>query len=153
MNRPRPVLLYGAVVAALQAVLSMADLSNLVPEKVIAILNMVLIILLAVGGALFVQGQVTPLSDPQASDGRKLVPSPPAEVPPGTPVARLDATEDDPGPRTGPRTGTTSIHDDGREPPYRWSDRRELKTDRSDDPGREISGVVCVARGVRVWVR
>lgn len=97
-NRPRPVLIYGALVAGLQALLSTADLANLLPEKVIDILNIVLVVLLAIGGALFVQTKVTPLSDPQASDGRALVPSPPATVAYGTDPARLDATEDDPGP-------------------------------------------------------
>lgn len=120
MNRPRPVLIYGALVAGLQALLSAADLGNLMPQKTIAILNIVLIVLLAVGGALFVQTKVTPLSDPQAADGRTLVPSPPAKVPTGTDPARLDATEDDPGPLDAPTRHIDGGGDDPSSRPYRW---------------------------------
>ena len=74
MNRPRPVLIYGVVVAALQALLGVADLTNLMPGKTIATLNTLLIVLIAIGGALFTQEKVTPLSSPQANDGTPLVP-------------------------------------------------------------------------------
>jgi hypothetical protein len=123
-SRPRPVLIYGALVAGLQALLSFAGLTDLLPERAIMILNLVLVVLLAIGGALFVQTQVTPLSDPQASDGRKLVPSPPATVAPGTPPARLDATEDDPGPTLpGSGPGIRSLHESNPTTPLRDEDR------------------------------
>ncbi|HEV8172847.1 MAG TPA: hypothetical protein VGP91_04285 [Actinoplanes sp.] len=41
--------------------------------------------------ALKARSKVTPLADPKAANGRTLVPSPPAKVPPGTPEQYLDA--------------------------------------------------------------
>lgn len=93
MKRPRPVLIYGCVMAALIVLTTSADAANVIPDSVLVWLRLATAILGGVGGALFVQDKVTPLSSPQAADGRALVPSPPAKVPAWTPPAELDATE------------------------------------------------------------
>lgn len=88
-----PVLIYSAVIAALSAFLGVAGLTDRVPENVVFWLGVALAVLTAAGGVV-VRGQVTPLADPTAKDGRPLVPSPPAEVPAQTPPRALDATRE-----------------------------------------------------------
>ena len=72
-SRPRPVVIYGAVVAGLQALLGAGDLLNVIPDSVARWLQLTLVVLVAVGGALVVQAKVTPLSDPQDDRGVPLV--------------------------------------------------------------------------------
>lgn len=74
----QPVLIYGAVVAALTTFLSVAGLTDRVPENVVFWLGVALAVLTAAGGVI-VRGQVTPLVEPTTKDGRPLVPSPPTE--------------------------------------------------------------------------
>lgn len=85
-----PVAIYTALVAALTALLAIPDLGDHVSPTIRFWLGVVLVILVAGGGAL-VRGQTTSLADPTAKDGRPLVPSPPAEVPPSTPPSALSA--------------------------------------------------------------
>lgn len=87
-----PVAVYTALVAALTALLAIPDLGEHISPGVRFWLGVALAVLIAVGGVL-VRGQTTSLAEPTARDGRPLVPSPPAEVPPRTPPAALDATE------------------------------------------------------------
>jgi hypothetical protein len=86
MPRPRPVLIYGAVIAALETLLGIADLGDMLPEKVIDWLRIVVVVLVAIGGAFGVQSRVTPLSAPQDASGTPLVPedSIPVRLPPRT---------------------------------------------------------------------
>jgi hypothetical protein len=90
MSKPRPVLIFGAALAALTALTTYADIENMIPTGPLNWIRLGTVILGA-GGAFWVQSQVTPLANPQAKDGRPLVPSPPARVPAGTPDAALDA--------------------------------------------------------------
>ena len=90
--KPRPVLIFGGVLAGLTAVTTYADVENMIPGTVLNWIRLGT----AVGAVVwtfYVQSVVTPLSQPVAKDGRTLVPSPPAEVPAGTTEAQLDATE------------------------------------------------------------
>lgn len=89
-SRPRPVLIYAAAMAGLTALTGYAGLDQLIPAQAVAWLALVTVVVGAVGGVL-VQGQVTPLSAPQAKDGRQLVPTPPARVPDYATVRELDA--------------------------------------------------------------
>lgn len=93
MTRPRPVVILGAVIAALTAITTYADIENVIPNPALNWIRLGTVVLSAVG-AVYVQGQVTPLSAPRAKDGRILVPSPPAEVPAQTPPRSLDATRE-----------------------------------------------------------
>lgn len=72
MGRPRPVLIYAAVMAGLTALTGYAGLDQLIPSQAVAWLALATVVVGAVGGAL-VQGQVTPLADPRAKDGGPLV--------------------------------------------------------------------------------
>ncbi|MEU5950526.1 hypothetical protein ABZ793_33995 [Micromonospora sp. NPDC047465] len=92
-SRPRPVLIYAAVMAGLTTLTGYAGLDQLIPAQAVAWLALVTLVVGAVSGVL-VQGQVTPLSSPQASDGRALVPTPPARVPDHATRRDLDATAD-----------------------------------------------------------
>lgn len=87
----QPVVIYGAVVAALTAFLSVAGLTDRVSDDVVFWLGVALAVITAVGGVV-VRGQVTPLADPTAKDGRRLVPTPPARVPEYATRRDLDAT-------------------------------------------------------------
>ena len=78
--RPRPVLIYTAVVVGLQTFLALGGSSERIDEDVLWWLQALLAVGSAVGGALL-QGVVTPLSDPMSKDGRPLIPAPPATVP------------------------------------------------------------------------
>lgn len=95
MSRPRPVLIYAAAMAGLTALTGYAGLDQLIPAQAVAWLALVTVVVGAVGGVL-VQSQVTPLSDPQAKDGRPLAPTPPARVPDYATQRDLDATRDGP---------------------------------------------------------
>jgi hypothetical protein len=76
MSRPRPVVVYAAVMAGLAAVLGFGGLADLIPAVAIAWLTLATAVISAVGGVL-VQGVVTPLSDPRDAEGRRLLPSGP----------------------------------------------------------------------------
>jgi hypothetical protein len=82
MQRPRPVLILGMVVAALTAVTTYADVENVIPNPALNWIRLGTVILGAVG-AVYVQSVVTPLSSPQTKDGRPLIParSPDRELP------------------------------------------------------------------------
>ena len=67
--RPRPVLIYGCVMAVLIVLTTSADAANVLPDTVLIWIRLATAILGGVGGALFVQGQVTPLSDPRTKNG------------------------------------------------------------------------------------
>lgn len=86
MSRPRPVLIYGVTLAVLGVLTTSADAANLIPDSILLWLRLALAVVGAVGGAVFVQGKVTPLSDPRARDG--VTPLVPADQAP------LDATQD-----------------------------------------------------------
>jgi hypothetical protein len=87
----RPVLIFGLVLAVLTAVTTYADIENLIPAGILNWMRLGTVVLGA-GATFWVQAQVTPLTDPRAKDGRELVPTPPAKIPPGTTEAQLDAT-------------------------------------------------------------
>jgi hypothetical protein len=75
-SRPRPVLIYAAVMAGLTALTGYAGLDQLVPAAAVSWLALLTVVAGAIGGVL-VQGQVTPVSDPRDRYGRRLVaPSP-----------------------------------------------------------------------------
>lgn len=74
MRRPRPVVIYGAVMAALVAVTESADAADLMPASVFPWVRVVLLVMTAVGGALVTQSQVTPVSSPMNDAGQRLVP-------------------------------------------------------------------------------
>lgn len=73
-NRPRPVLIYGAVLAVLTVLTTSADATDLLPDSVLLWLRLATAIVVALGGALFVQARVTPTSDPRDDDGTPLRP-------------------------------------------------------------------------------
>jgi hypothetical protein len=73
LRRPRPVLIYAAIVAGLQAFLGVAGLTDLMPSRTVAIVSLVSVVVSAMGAALL-QGVVTPLSAPQDGRGRPLLP-------------------------------------------------------------------------------
>lgn len=79
-RRPRPVLIYGCVMAVLGVLTTSADAANVIPEGTLIWLRLVLAIVAGLGGALFVQGKVTPMSSPQTNDGEPLVPLVVAEL-------------------------------------------------------------------------
>lgn len=72
-SRPRPVFIFGAVMVALTAFIGTAGVTDLVPSVVLAWIT----VITAVLGAVYTfvtQNSVTPLSDPQDAQGRRLVP-------------------------------------------------------------------------------
>jgi hypothetical protein len=71
--RPRPVLLLAALIAALDAFVGAGALLDFLPKSVVGIVALISVVVGAAGGVL-VQGVVTPLSAPQDSRGRELVP-------------------------------------------------------------------------------
>lgn len=73
-KRPRPVVIFGAALAGLGALTTAADVTNVLPEGVLTWARLVFIVGGAVFGSLYVQKQVTPLSDPRDAAGRRLVP-------------------------------------------------------------------------------
>jgi hypothetical protein len=77
MARPRPVLIFGVVVAVLGVLNESADAANLLPGPVFPWVRLLLSVAVAVGGALFVQARVTPLADPRDEVGNSLVPKTP----------------------------------------------------------------------------
>ena len=74
MSRPRPVVIYGTVMAVLAVVNESADAADILPEQVFPWLRLGIAVATAIGGALWTQTKVTPLSDPQTNDGVPLVP-------------------------------------------------------------------------------
>lgn len=77
--RPRPVLIYGIVLAVLSALSESADAANLLPGRVFPWIRLALTVAAAIGGAVWAQSKVTPLSDPVAADGTTpLIPDPSA---------------------------------------------------------------------------
>lgn len=81
-GRPRPVLIYAAVMAGLTTATGYAGLDQLIPSGAVAWLALVTLVVGSVGGVL-VQGQVTPVSDPRDQYGRRLaVPAPGISYPP-----------------------------------------------------------------------
>jgi hypothetical protein len=74
--RPRPVLIFGIVVAVLSVLAESADAANLLPGRALPWIRLLLSVAVAIGGALFVQGRVTPLADPRDNDGTPLRPAP-----------------------------------------------------------------------------
>jgi hypothetical protein len=72
-SRPRPVVIYGAFVAALGAFLGYAGLADLMPKTVIAWVALVGAVVTA-GGGFLVQGLTTPLSSPKDARGVDLKP-------------------------------------------------------------------------------
>jgi hypothetical protein len=74
-SRPRPVLIYGIVIAVLSVLAESADAADLLPPRALPWIRLILSVSVAIGGALWAQSQVTPLSDPMAADGKTpLVP-------------------------------------------------------------------------------
>lgn len=76
--RPRPVLIFGMVLAALTAVTTYADAENIIPNPWLNWLRVATAVLGA-AGAFYVQTKTTPLSDPKANDGTPLVPNKPQQ--------------------------------------------------------------------------
>ena len=72
MSRPRPVLVYGIILAVLSVISESADAANLLPGRVFPWIRLALAVATAIGGALWAQSKVTPLSDPRDKDGRPL---------------------------------------------------------------------------------
>lgn len=77
MARPRPVLIFGIVVALLGGLNESADAVNLLPGPVFPWVRLLLSLTVAVGGAVYVQSKVTPISDPRDDQGNPLVAKPP----------------------------------------------------------------------------
>lgn len=73
-KRPRPVLLYAALMAALAALSAGGYALGILPPAALAWITLASIVASAVGGVL-VQGAVTPLSAPQDGRGRPLLPA------------------------------------------------------------------------------
>lgn len=73
-NRPRPVLAAFAVLAALDVLTGGSALADIIGKDTAALIVLVLAAV-KVGVAFYVQGQVTPLSSPQTSDGAPLIPA------------------------------------------------------------------------------
>ena len=76
MNRPRPVLVFGIVMAVLTAVSESADAADVLPDQVFPWVRLAILVTSAVGGAVWAQSQVTPVSDPRTNAGVPLVPDP-----------------------------------------------------------------------------
>lgn len=74
MSRPRPVLIFGAVIAGLSVLSESADALDVLPGAVLPWVRLALAVATAVGGALYVQTRVTPVSDPRTADGTPLIP-------------------------------------------------------------------------------
>jgi hypothetical protein len=73
MNRPRPVILFSSVLAALQILSAGAALSDVIGFTAAAFFT--LCVAAAQGGiGFYVQNVVTPVADPRAGDGTPLVP-------------------------------------------------------------------------------
>ena len=72
-SRPRPVVLYGAFVAALGAFLGFAGLDDLMPKAIIAWVALGGAVITA-AGAVLVQRLTTPLSAPQDARGVPMIP-------------------------------------------------------------------------------
>jgi hypothetical protein len=89
----KPVAWMAGVLAAIDAVLAANEAFHLLPDDATKWLLFASAILTAILGRM-VYNRVTPLADPRAANGRTLVPTPPARVPPGTSDAALDATDD-----------------------------------------------------------
>lgn len=73
MSRPRPVLIFAAVIAALNALAAIGDLTDVLPSSAVKWIAIGSAVVTAVGGVI-VQGQVTPLSSPRDKVGTRLVP-------------------------------------------------------------------------------
>src|SRR5688572_26443423 len=89
--RFQPVAWMTSILAVLDAVIAANELYPVVPESWTPMLLFISAALTAVLGRM-VWSRVTPLADPHAANGRELVPTPPARIPPGTPETSLDAT-------------------------------------------------------------
>lgn len=76
MSRPRPVLVFGGVIAALSVLSESADAFDVLPAPVLPWVRLALAVATAVGGALWAQSKVTPVSDPRGDDGRQLIRAP-----------------------------------------------------------------------------
>lgn len=76
MKRPRPVLVFGAVIAGLSVLSESADALDLLPGPVLPWVRLTLAVATAAGGALWAQARVTPVKDPVGDDGRPLIPAP-----------------------------------------------------------------------------
>ena len=106
--RPRPVLIYGCVMAVLIVLTTSADAANVLPDTVLIWIRLATAILGGVGGALFVQGQVTPLSDPRTKNGLQ---SCPLKSAPGRKVGQKRSwTALDSASRCGPESPTGCPH-------------------------------------------
>lgn len=75
-GRPRPVVVFGIVVAVLEAVSESADAANVLPGSVFPWIRLALTLVTAIGGALWAQSKVTPVKDPRDNDGRRLIRAP-----------------------------------------------------------------------------
>lgn len=76
MSRPRPVLVFGAVIAVLSVLSESADALDVLPPAVLPWVRLALAVATAVGGALWAQSRVTPVADPRDGEGRRLIPAP-----------------------------------------------------------------------------
>lgn len=86
----QPVAWMTGTLAVLSTLLAVDEQFHVLPEgwtKWLLLASAAITILL---GKL-THGVVTPLVDPRAANGRRLVPTPPARVPPGTAESSLDA--------------------------------------------------------------
>lgn len=72
-GRPRPVVWHGMFMAMSAAFLGFSGLADLMPKTVIAWI-MLVVAVVGAGWTVYVQGEVTPLSDPRDNEGRKLEP-------------------------------------------------------------------------------
>lgn len=71
--RPQPVLLLAALIAGLDAFVAAGALLDFLPKAVVGVVALISVVVGAAGGVI-VKGTVTPLSAPQDSRGRALVP-------------------------------------------------------------------------------
>lgn len=71
--RPQPVLVFAALLAAIDALAGAGSLLDFLPKTVIGIIVLINVVVGA-AGAVLVKGMVTPLSAPQDGRGRDLVP-------------------------------------------------------------------------------
>lgn len=78
-SRPRPVLIAFAVLAGLDVLTGGSALTDVIGRDTAGLIVLALAAV-KVGLAFYVQGQVTPIADPQTADGTPLVPAEPASV-------------------------------------------------------------------------
>jgi hypothetical protein len=82
-----------SAVVALDETLEATGTADLIPATVEPYAQGAIVFLTILLGKM-TYNRVTPLADPRAANGRQLVPTPPAKIPPGVGPSALDATRE-----------------------------------------------------------